>query len=149
MAAVAGAVSEWVARALLDGAETVIVENGGDVYAKAPEPLKLALYAGEASPFAGRLAFEISAADGVAVCTSSGRVGPSLSFGNADAVVAIHESGAFTDAAATAVANRVHSPEDVAEVVAEEKSRGALRGLIACAGDRLGLWGDFKLIKRN
>ena len=91
----------------------------------------------------------ISATNGVAVCTSSGRVGPSLSFGNADAVVAIHESGAFTDAAATAVANRIHSPEDVAEVVAEERSRGALRGLIACAGDQLGLWGDFKLIKRN
>jgi ApbE superfamily uncharacterized protein (UPF0280 family) len=148
MAAVAGAVSESVARAALEVADTVIVENGGDIYAKASDPLKLALYAGEASPFAGRLAFEVPAAEGLAVCTSSGKVGPSLSFGNADAVVALHESGAMADAAATAIANRICGPADVAPVVAEERERGTLKGLIACAGDKLGLWGEFELIRR-
>ena len=148
MASVAGAIAEFVGNELLAFSPEIIVENGGDIYAKAPEPLKLALFAGEASPFAGRLAFEISASAGIAVCTSSGRVGPSLSFGLADAVVAIHESGAFADAAATAIANRIHTPSDVARVVAEEKEEERLQGLIACAGDQLGLWGDFELIRR-
>jgi uncharacterized protein len=121
------------------------VENGGDIFARAPRRVRFALYAGEASPFAGKLAFEVDASEGIGVCTSSGRVGPSLSLGRADAVVAIHPSAAFADAAATAIANRIRAPGDVAAVVREEEARGALRGLIACMGDTLGVWGDLEL----
>ncbi len=150
MAAVAGAVSEEVGRTLLTeaGAETVIVENGGDIFACSPKPLTIALYAGEDSPFAGKLAFEIEASDGLGICTSSGKVGPSLSFGRADAVVAIHPNASLADAAATAIANRIQGPADVAPVVTEEQRRGTLAGLIACAGDQLGMWGEFELTRR-
>jgi ApbE superfamily uncharacterized protein (UPF0280 family) len=148
MAAVAGAVAEAVGEKLLRRAGKVLVENGGDIFARAPRSVRFALYAGEASPFAGKLAFEIDASDGVGVCTSSGRVGPSLSLGRADAVVAIHPNAAFADAAATAIANRIQTPGDVAAVVHTERARGALRGLIACMGDQLGVWGDLELTKR-
>lgn len=148
MAAVAGAVAEFVGRKIEPDGGTVIVENGGDIYARAPKALRFALYAGEESPFKDKIAFEVDAKDGVGVCTSSGKVGPSLSFGKADAVVAVARDAAFADAAATAIANLIKTPDDVAVVVEDERKRGALIGLVACMGDRLGLWGDIEIIKR-
>ena len=147
MAAVAGAVSEYVGRTLLEKSEIVFVENGGDIFAQSPRPVRFRLYAGEDSPFKGALAFSIPAAEGVAICTSSGKVGPSLSFGKADAVAAIHRDAAFADAAATALANQIHTPDDVAVVVERERERGLLDGLIACCGDKLGMWGGLELIR--
>lgn len=148
MAAVAGAVAQAVGRRLCLETDTVIVENGGDIFAKAPRALRFAIYAGEDSPFSDKLAFEMDAREGVGVCTSSGRVGPSLSFGLADAVVAIDNNVPLADAAATAIANRVRSSKDVQAVVEEEKEKARLRGLIVCCGDRFGAWGDFEIVKR-
>jgi ApbE superfamily uncharacterized protein (UPF0280 family) len=147
MAAVAGAVAEAVGRHLLARCETAIVENGGDVFVRSAEPVTFAVYAGERSPFRDRVAFEVDASRGVGVCTSSGVVGPSLSFGRADAVVAIAADTAFADAAATAIANRIREPDDVDRVVEAEAERGALDGLIACLGDRIGLWGEVELVR--
>jgi len=146
MAAVAGAVSQYVGESLLEESSTVIVENGGDVFLKAPRKVRFALYAGEDSPFKDRVSFEVDARGGLGVCTSSGRVGPSISFGKADAVVAIADDAAFADAAATAIANRISKPADVPVEVDGAKENGALRGLVACCGDRLGIWGDVELV---
>ena len=148
MAAVAGAVAEHVGRALLPGAGDVIVENGGDVFACTPglEALTFRLYAGEESPFADRVDFRVDARQGLGVCTSSGVVGPSLSLGRADAVVAMARDTALADAAATALANQVQAPADVDRVVDRVRSEGVLDGVIACKGDRLGVFGDLELI---
>ncbi len=88
----------------------------------------------------------MNAREGLGVCTSSGVVGPSVSFGRADAVTAMAPDAAVADAAATAIANRVQSAQDIERVVQEEKDRGLLQGLIACAGDRIGFFGDIKLV---
>ncbi len=147
LAAVAGAVAQAVGQQLLaSGATTVIVENGGDIFARTAEPLCLTLYAGEKSAFSQSIIFEVDASQGIGVCTSSGTVGPSLSFGQADAVVAIAADTAFADAAATAIANQIQSPADVAPVVERQRKRGALCGLLACCGDRLGLFGQLRLV---
>ncbi len=148
MAAVAGTVAQCVGQKIAEKSETVVIENGGDIYAKAPRRVKLVLYAGEASPFNDKLAFEVDATSGVGVCTSSGLVGPSLSFGKADAVVAISHDTAFADAAATAIANTIRRPEDVSRAVKEQEQSQRLDGLIACCGDRLGVWGDIELVKK-
>ncbi len=147
MAAVAGAIAEYIGRALLEHVNTVIVENGGDIYARSDEPVYFGLYAGEESPFKDFLTFAINAKNGLGICTSSGKVGPSLSFGKADAVVAIHRSASFADAAATALANRITNPKNVETIVEEEKKKALLDGMIACCGDKLGMWGDFELVK--
>lgn len=146
MAAVAGLVAEEVGSALAAECEEVMVENGGDVYAKAAEPIRFALYAGEDSPFTDSVTFQVDARRGLGVCTSSARVGPSLSFGRADAVVAVHPDAAFADAAATSLANRIQTAQDVEDIVSEQKKCEALHGLIACCGDRLGIWGAVELI---
>ncbi len=147
MAAVAGAVAQFVGRGLADRSDEVIVENGGDLYLRSSEPVSVALYAGEVSPFSDKIAFLVNAADGIGVCTSSSVVGPSFSFGKADAVVAVSSDVAFADACATALANRIKKPADVARVLNEEREEERLDGLIACCGDRFGLWGDIELVK--
>ena len=147
MGAVAGALAETVGKRLENESQTVVVENGGDTYAKSSQPLRFGLYAGEASPFSNRIAFEVDTSAGIGVCTSSGTVGPSLSFGRADAVVAIARDTAEADAAATALANRIKTPADIEEVLEDEKAHKALVGLIACAGDRIGFWGEVTLHK--
>ena len=147
MAAVAGAIAEVVGRRLLDeGAQTVIVENGGDVFARADAELRFGLYAGEASPFSDRIAFRVGAKDGIGVCTSSEMIGPSLSFGRADAAVAIAADAALADAAATAIANEVKSEADVERAIAAHSERKDLAGVIICCGERLGVWGDLEIV---
>lgn len=146
MAAVAGAIAELVGKRVGRGGGDVIVENGGDVWARANRRLTFAMYAGEDSPFKDKIAFTVEAKEGVGVCTSSGKVGPSLSFGSADAVVAIAADAAFADAAATSIANCVRKREDVDVVIEETKNRGDLIGVIACLGDRLGIWGDIEIV---
>jgi len=149
MAAVAGAVAQAVGEALLsEGASTVIIENGGDIFAHADRPIRFALYAGETSPFSRRVLFEVDAGGGVGVCTSSGAVGHSLSFGKADAVVAITPDAASADAAATAIANRIQSADNIESVIEQESGRSPLRAIVACLGDKLGVWGDVRLVEQ-
>ena len=146
MAAVAGAVAERVGGAIGAPGERIVVENGGDIWARADGALVFAVYAGEGSPFCDRLAFALDATAGVGVCTSSGIVGPSLSLGRADAVVAIADDAAVADAAATAIANRIKAPSDVGPAAEWARGRPGLKGLVACCGDALALFGELELV---
>ena len=80
MATVAGAMAQAVGRLLLSASPEVIVENGGDVFLQMNRRVKLMLYSGEESPFAKDVVIAIDAPGKArGVCTSSARVGPSLS----------------------------------------------------------------------
>jgi ApbE superfamily uncharacterized protein (UPF0280 family) len=149
MASVAGAVSELVGRALLEFSNSAIVENGGDIFAKVGRKIKFSLFAGNESPFTNKLMFVVDASNGVGICTSSGKVGHSLSFGNADAVVVVAKNVALADAAATSMANRIQTSEDIYELVEIEAQKGLVQGIIACAGDKIALWGDIALYKEE
>ena len=146
MAAVAGAVAEAAGRRLLEYTPEVIVENGGDVFLQMNRPVRLMLYSGEESPFGGRLVLKIDApGQPRAACTSSAFIGPSLSRGWTDAVLIIADNAALADAAATAIGNRVKSPEDVHTALEEEKRRGLLRGVVITIGETFGAFGDVQL----
>ncbi|OPL18184.1 MAG: hypothetical protein AVO35_06675 [Candidatus Aegiribacteria sp. MLS_C] len=134
MASVAGAVAESVGRALEEWTDTVIVENGGDIFARSAGTLNFVLYAGEDSPFSGRIGFRIHAPDGKGVCTSSGTVGHSLSFGRAGAVTVVAGDCAEADAAATAIANMISAPGDLEETLERVSLRGSVEGVVACCG---------------
>jgi hypothetical protein len=146
MAAVAGAFAEMVGETLLAaGTRETIVENGGDIFIATETPREIEIFAGEKSPWAGRLAVRITPESGIrGVCTSSGTIGHSFSRGKADAVAAFAASAAFADAAATAIGNRVKTPEDVEKVVDAEKERGALKGLVVVIGEKMGAFGDIE-----
>ncbi len=147
MAAVAGAIAEAVGRKLLERSPEVIVENGGDIFLRMDRPVKLMLYSGEQSPFGGKLILKIDApGEPRGVCTSSAKIGPSLSFGNTDAVMIVADSAGMADAAATAVANRVKSPEDVARALEDERKRGLLRGAVITIGETLGAFGEVEIL---
>ncbi len=148
MAAVAGAVAEYVGmRCLSLAPDEVIVENGGDIFISIDkEPLISAIWAGK-SPLSGKVGLAISPEKTpVGVCTSSGTVGHSKSFGKADAVTVVSKSTALADAAATAVGNIVKTENDInAGLEVMGRINGVMGGIII-KGARLGAWGDIELV---
>jgi ApbE superfamily uncharacterized protein (UPF0280 family) len=145
MAAVAGAIAEYVGRDLLTYSREVIVENGGDIFLKVESPRTIGIYAGE-SPLTGKIGLEIEPkATPLGVCTSSGTVGHSLSFGKADAVVAIAPVTALADAAATAIGNQVKGAADIEKATEFGRGIAGLKGLVIIVGDKVGAWGDVRL----
>lgn len=145
MAAVAGAIAEHVGRDLLPFSEEVIVENGGDIFLKVSKERKIGIFAGK-SPLTKNLAFVVQPEETpLGICTSSGTVGHSLSFGRADSVVAFSPSTSLADAAATAICNRVHTASDIPEAIEFAQSVKGLRGVAIIKGDKIGLWGQIKL----
>lgn len=147
MAAVAGAVAEFVGRDLLAYTDEVIVENGGDIFIKTKVKRVIGVYAGENSPFSGKLAIEISPEpNGTGACTSSGTVSHSLSFGKADAALVISDNTALADATATAVGNIVRNRGCIEKGIEFARSIDGVRGALVIVGDKLGSWGEIKLL---
>lgn len=145
MAAVAGAIAEAVGMKLLLQSKEVLVENGGDLFLKIARPVKVMVHAGT-SPFSGKLALSLlPTGEPLGICTSSGKIGHSLSFGKADAVVALSRDTALADAAATAICNRVRSVDDIESALAWGKSLPGIIGILVVIDDRLGTWGDIVL----
>jgi len=145
MASVAGAIAEFVGSELSTFSPEVIVENGGDIYLKCLKKRLIGIYAGK-SPLTGKISIEINGKDTpLGICTSSGTVGHSLSFGKADAVIALSKSATLADAAATAIANMITQPEDISKGVDFAKSIEELKGVLIIKDDKLGLWGEVKI----
>jgi ApbE superfamily uncharacterized protein (UPF0280 family) len=149
MAAVAGAIAEFVGSELLAFSPEIMVENGGDIYLKSSVKRLIGIYAGE-SPLTGKLGLEIKEEDTpMGICTSSGTVGHSLSFGKADAVIALSPSTALADAAATAIGNRISQPSDIPNGIEFAQSINGLRGVIIIHKEQVGVWGEVKLCEMS
>jgi len=145
MAAVAGAIAEFVGKELLESSPEIIVENGGDIYLQSSTDRLIGIYAGE-SPLTGKVGLEIRGKDTpVGICTSSGTVGHSLSHGRADAVIALSKSTALADAAATAIGNVIKSTNDIPRGIELAISIKRLTGVIIIKDDKIGLWGKVKI----
>ncbi|MDI6689110.1 MAG: UPF0280 family protein [Actinomycetota bacterium] len=145
MAAVAGAIAEFVGRDLLKFSREVIVENGGDIFIKTRKPRKIAIYAGD-SPLSNKIAIEIKPDQTpLGVCTSAGTLGHSLSFGEADAVVVLSQDTCLADATATAIGNQVHRPEDIDRALTYAQTIVGLMGVVIIKGNKMGVWGDLEI----
>lgn len=148
MAAVAGAIAECVGEQISAVQSEVVVENGGDIFIHSQRPMTFTLFAGDRSPFSGKLKFTTRATRGrLGVCTSSGTVGHSYSQGRADAVCVISRSTPQADAAATALANKVRKQADIDPVLEYAAADGSILGVLAALGDRLGIWGDVEIVR--
>ncbi len=142
MAAVAGAVSEYVGRDLLELTENLIIENGGDIYLKSKKDLTVSIYAGE-SALSYKVNLLIKHEDyALGICTSSATVGPSLSFGIADAVCVISKSATLADAAASAIGNRVKSKKDIKSALDYGIKIPGVRGIVIICGNDMGAIGE-------
>lgn len=147
MAGVAGAIAEYVGKDLLKFSKEVIVENGGDIFIATTTERTISIYAGS-SPLSMKLGIKIPPhPDGYGICTSSGTVGESLSFGKADAVVVLSSSTTLADAAATAIGNRAKEESSINSAVEFAKSIDKIDGTVIIINDKLGVWGDVQLIK--
>lgn len=147
MAAVAGAIAESVGRTLRTrpGISNVIVENGGDIYLDCKRDVRAEIYAGH-SPLSGRITLVIRADRmPLGVCTSSGTVGHSFSYGRADAVCVLSGSAALADAAATRIGNLVRLERDIEQALKMAAGIEGVRGGVIICGKRMGLSGDVEL----
>jgi ApbE superfamily uncharacterized protein (UPF0280 family) len=148
MAAVAGALAEAVGRDLQSASKEVVVENGGDIFLTGRREYRLAIFAGSSS-LSGRVGLKLvrSRPFCCGVCTSSGRVGHSLSFGRADAVTIIGDDCALADAVATAMANRVQQKSDLALVIEKALAVDGVTGAVAIYEDGLAAGGQVELVE--
>src|SRR5512139_3437072 len=147
MASVAGAMAEWVSKDLLRFSKEVIVENGGDIHLVTSRQRIIGIYAG-GSPLSHQIGIVIEPEETpLGVCTSSGTVGPSLSFGKADAVCILSRSATLADAAATAVGNLVKEKDDIENGLTRAQEIEGLLGALIIVGDRMGAWGKVKLTR--
>jgi len=145
MASVAGAIAEFVGTDLLAFSPEIIVENGGDIYLKSLKKRLIGIYAGK-SPLTGRIGLEINGGDTpLGICTSSGTVGHSLSYGKADAVVVLSQSATLADAAATAIGNLIVQSSDIPRGIEFAKGIEGLKGLLIIKDDKVGLWGEVRV----
>ncbi len=145
MAAVAGAFCAHVGCEILKTSEQVIVENGGDIFIKTDKPKTVAVFAGS-SPLSLKVGIVVDSREmPMAVCTSSGTVGPSLSFGKADAAVVVSPNAYLADACATRLGNEVTCAADIERALEVIMRVPGVTGAMAIVGDVCGAVGEILL----
>ncbi len=147
MSAVAGAVAEYICNDLIRefGLNEVIIENGGDIFMMLDSPATISVYAGS-SPLSEKISLVISPEETpLAICTSSGKLGHSLSLGKADACTIACHSGALADAYATAFCNEVKSNDMVLGVTEKALKKPEILSVIIIMDDKVGLGGTLQI----
>ncbi|MDR0982204.1 MAG: UPF0280 family protein [Culturomica sp.] len=147
MSAVAGATSLFIAIRLkqLYDIKEIVIENGGDIYADIKEDMDVSVFAG-ASPLSEKVGLHVHAADSpMGICTSSGTVGPSISFGKADAVMVICRDVLLADSYATHFANFVHKADDIAKVLKKIEVIPEVLAALLVKEDKMGIVGKFEM----
>ena len=139
MAAVAGAIAWAGLESMIEaGAGFGVIDNGGDIALICDRDVRVGIHAGEAA-LSDRIALVVPPQEKVlGICTSSATVGPSISFGTADAVTILSRDVALADAWATAVCNRIR-PRDWS--VLDEVTSPEVCGILAIMGDVTVRWG--------
>ena len=131
------------------GAGEAIVENGGDVYLAGDRPVVMALETGTEA-LSDRLAFRIGADRlPLAVCSSSGQMGRSMSLGACDLATVVAANAALADAAATQAANLVQSVDDIDPALERIAAIEGVDGVLIVKDDRIGLRGDLPPLVRR
>lgn len=148
MAAVAGTLAQMGAeKALAEGAKEAIVENGGDLYVAAASPVVVGIHSGD-EQFGDSLAFQIPPGQ-LAICSSSGRMGHSTSFGKCTLATAVSANASLADAAATLLCNSVQCANDLHTAVARVGAIDGITGVMAIIDGKIGLHGNLPPIIRN
>ena len=115
MACVAGTISEMNLDYLIaNDSRYSIIENGGDIAMINDEEVLCGIYSNN-EVLGNDIAFKIkSRKRPLGICTSSGKIGHSISFGTSDSVTVISKSASIADGLATRIANEINgeSSED-------------------------------------
>jgi ApbE superfamily uncharacterized protein (UPF0280 family) len=151
MAAVAGAIAEYVGKGLLaKGCREVIVENGGDIFLARRKECVVSIFAGQ-SPLNQKVGLRIEkGSQPMGICTSSGKIGHSLSLGKADSVTVLAKSTLLADAAATRLGNEVPAAADekaISRALEIAQNITGLLGVVIICDQQMGAWGEINLVK--
>jgi uncharacterized protein len=146
MASVAGAVAQLVGMDILKLTDQVVIENGGDIFMKLNKDATVSIYAGE-SPLSEKIGLNIPVRMmPVGVCSSSGKVGHSLSLGVSDVIAVISSSAVRADGAATALGNRIRTKADLEKTAELAGSMEGVLGCVAILEDAMAMWGEIELV---
>ncbi|MBN2655743.1 MAG: UPF0280 family protein [Spirochaetales bacterium] len=149
MAAVAGTLAQMAAEISAgQGSPETIVENGGDLFLDCREEVILGLYPGRNSPFSHLALRLLPDFMPLGICTSSGRMGHSLSFGDCDIVTVFSKNASLADAAATLGCNSIRSRDDMEPVLNRLLEIPGIEGALAIRDRYFGAVGSIpELIK--
>ncbi len=144
MAAVAGAIAEFAARAALTlGATEAIVDNGGDIFIASDEEVNVGLFAGN-NRISDELVLVIPpSCMPLAVCSSSSLMGHSMSLGRCDLATVVARDTALADAAATRACNLVKEEADIHPALETIMDIQGIMGVLIVKNGRTGMVGDF------
>lgn len=131
MATVAGAIAQVALEAMVsEGCTHGWVDNGGDVALLLERPETLEIFSDPSSKTAFALELEPNG-DIIGACSSSGRLGHSISFGNTDVALAIADDAFLADALATAIGNEVKDQDSLNHCFDRAAAVPGFRGGIA------------------
>jgi hypothetical protein len=141
MAAVAGAISQVALEAMVEeGCTQAWVDNGGDIALILDSPATVEVFTSPGS--AKAFAFDLKRTDGMSgICSSSGRLGHSISFGDSDVALVIADDAVVADAFATALGNRVKSKGSLASCFDVLKTESRVRGGLAMIDEEVAMYG--------
>lgn len=118
MACVAGTISDMALDYLIEkGSKYSIVENGGDIAIVNDEKVLCGIYSNN-DVLGNNIAFELkSRRKPLGVCSSSAKVGHSISFGESDCVTVLGKSASLCDGLATRIANSAYGQDSQDRIV--------------------------------
>lgn len=148
MSAVAGTIASMAVEAMIRaGATYAIVDNGGDIALINDETVIVGIYAGESGTNVS-IGLEIEPRDSIlGICTSSGRIGHSISFGDADAVTILSDDVSLADAAATAIGNAVDGAASIKDAFSIVDGVESITGGLIIAGGQIGIYGSVPIVE--
>jgi ApbE superfamily uncharacterized protein (UPF0280 family) len=135
MATVAGTIAQVAMEAMIArGCTHGWVDNGGDVSLILGSPVTMEIFHDPTSSTASGMILEPCDSP-IGICSSSGRLGHSISLGDADISLVMAESAIIADALATAIGNRVSDNVSLSSCFDPYKSvPGWMGGLVMMDG---------------
>ena len=151
MACVAGCISEMSLDYLISKkSKYSIIENGGDIAIVNNKKAVCGIYSN--NPILGnKIGFELKARKTpLGICTSSGKIGHSISFGYADSVTVLSKKASVADGLATKIANEAvgqNSEDKVSNALeASENYKDLFEGVLIISQDNVGSIGKLPKI---
>lgn len=144
MAGVAGAVAVHAVERMADeGAEYAIVENGGDIAMKIDRDVTVGVFQDD-ERFRD-LAFRVPKRDGIfGICSSSAKVGPSVSFGGTSISTVFSDDVILADACATALGNLIRDggQEEMSSALETIGSKDGVSGCVSISNGLMAMFGS-------
>jgi len=143
MAAVAGVIAQYAVEKMVNaGARFAVIDNGGDIAMYINRPIVVGLYT-----YSLTIGLKVEKKGYYAICTSSGTIGHSISFGFADAATIFARDACIADAFATALGNMIKDDfkkEDILKTLKNfwERSKNYIEGALVVKDDIIGFVGD-------